>query len=86
MHPVPTVLGFTALAFCFALFVYLTNNQNRAKGFKRDHPIFCLAAVLGTGYFVVYMFGAVLVFMFGIAFPLLCKYSFEAFPSHLGSM
>ncbi|CAG5129882.1 unnamed protein product, partial [Candidula unifasciata] len=71
MHPVQTVLGFTALAFCFAFFVYLTNNQYKAQRFKRDHPVFCVAAVIATGYFVVYMFGAVLVFMFGIAFPLL---------------
>ncbi|XP_059179507.1 PRA1 family protein 2-like [Physella acuta] len=71
IHPVQILLGFTALAICFGVFVYFTNTQNKAKRFKHDHPIFCVAAIIAAGYFVVYMFGAVLVFMFGIAFPML---------------
>ena len=65
------MLGFTALAVIFGTFVYFTNNQYKARRFKHDHPVVCVAAVLGAGYLVVYMFGAVLVFMFGIAFPML---------------
>jgi Flp pilus assembly protein TadB len=71
IHPVQIVLGFVALALVFGLFVYFTKNQYKARRFKHDHPIVCVAAVLAAGYFVVYMFGAVLVFIFGIALPLL---------------
>lgn len=71
IHPVQILLGFTALAVIFGTFVYFTNNQYKARRFKHDHPVVCVAAVLGAGYLVVYMFGAVLVFMFGIAFPML---------------
>ncbi|GFN84522.1 pra1 family protein [Plakobranchus ocellatus] len=71
IHPVQILFGFTALAICFGLFVYCTNNQYKARRFKHDHPVFCVAAIIAAGYFVVYMFGAVLVFLFGIAFPLL---------------
>uniref|UniRef100_A0A0B7AUL8 PRA1 family protein n=1 Tax=Arion vulgaris TaxID=1028688 RepID=A0A0B7AUL8_9EUPU len=30
-----------------------------------------MAAIIAAGYIIVYMFGAVIVFLFGIAFPLL---------------
>ena len=68
------LLGFSALAVIFGAFVYFTNNQYKARRFKHDHPVVCVAAVLAAGYLVVYMFGAVLVFIFGIAFPMLSKY------------
>ncbi|XP_035826296.1 PRA1 family protein 3-like [Aplysia californica] len=71
IHPVQILLGFTALALIFGVFVYFTNKQYKARRFKHDHPVFCVAAVVAAGYFVVYIFGAVLVFVFGIAFPML---------------
>lgn len=71
LHPVQILLGFAALGLAFGAFVYFTKNQSKARRFKHDHPVVCVAAVVAAGYFVVYMFGAVLVFIFGIALPLL---------------
>jgi len=71
IHPVQILLGFAALALVFGCFVYFTNNQYKARRFKHDHPVVCVFAVMAAGYLVVYMFGAVLVFVFGIALPLL---------------
>ena len=72
MHPVKMVLGFSALAIAFGSFVYGTNNHLPARQFKRKHPLISIAIIMAAGYLVVYMFGAVIVFLFGIAFPLLC--------------
>ena len=77
IHPVKMVFGFTALAIAFAGYVYGTNNQWKARQFKREHPLISMVIILAAGYLLVYMLGAVIVFMFGIAFPLLCKYSQE---------
>ncbi|PVD24481.1 hypothetical protein C0Q70_14964 [Pomacea canaliculata] len=71
MHPVKMVLGFTAISVAFGGYVYCTNNQWRARQFKRNHPLVSVIIILAAGYLVVYMLGAVIVFMFGIAFPLL---------------
>ena len=74
VHPVKMVLGFAALSVAFGGYVYCTNSQWQARQFKRNHPLFSVIIILAAGYLLVYMFGAVIVFMFGIAFPLLCKY------------
>ncbi|XP_067684958.1 PRA1 family protein 3-like [Haliotis asinina] len=71
IHPVKMVFGFVAIAVAFGGFVYCTNNQWRTRRFKRDHPLLSVLIILSAGYLVVYMLGAVIVFMFGIAFPLL---------------
>ncbi|XP_050414455.1 PRA1 family protein 3 [Patella vulgata] len=71
IHPIKMVLGFAAISVAFGGFVYSTNNQWKARKFKRDHPLISVVVILVGGYLLVYMFGAVIVFMFGIAFPLL---------------
>ncbi|XP_041347870.1 PRA1 family protein 3-like [Gigantopelta aegis] len=71
IHPVKMVFGFTALAVAFGGYVYGTNNQWKARQFKREHPMVSMVIILAAGYLLVYMLGAVIVFMFGIAFPLL---------------
>ncbi|ESO95833.1 hypothetical protein LOTGIDRAFT_188561 [Lottia gigantea] len=71
IHPVKMVFGFAAISVAFGGFVYSTNNQWKARKFKRDHPLVSVVLILVGGYLLVYMFGAVIVFIFGIAFPLL---------------
>ncbi|XP_060075634.1 PRA1 family protein 2-like [Ylistrum balloti] len=71
IHPVKMACGFVAIAVAFGAFVYCTNSQFTARRFKRDHPLISILIVLATGYVLVYLIGAVIVFMFGIAFPLL---------------
>ncbi|KAL5014238.1 hypothetical protein ScPMuIL_008508 [Solemya velum] len=71
IHPVKMVCGFVAIAVAFGGFVYCTNYQWKARRFKRNHPLISVVIVLTAGYLLVYMAGAVVVFMFGIAFPIL---------------
>ncbi|KAK3103359.1 hypothetical protein FSP39_018700 [Pinctada imbricata] len=71
VHPVKMVCGFAAISIAFGVFVYCTNSQWSARRFKRNHPLVSVMVILATGYLVVYLIGAVIVFMFGIAFPLL---------------
>lgn len=73
LHPVKMVCGFAAISAAFGIFVYCTNSQWTARRFKRNHPVISLIIIVAAGYLLVYMFGAVIVFMFGIAFPLLRK-------------
>ncbi|CAI9721935.1 Hypothetical predicted protein [Octopus vulgaris] len=71
IHPVKMVFGFVAIAAAFGGFVFCTNNQWKSRKFKRDHPIISVLIVLGAGYLLVYMLGAVIVFLLGVAFPLM---------------
>ena len=73
MHPVQMVFGFAAVGGMFALFVYTSNNQAPLRKFKRRHPAISLLLVVIAGYIIIHMFGSIIVFLFGIALPLLCK-------------
>lgn len=68
------VCGFLAISVAFGGFVYCTSSQYKARRFKQNHPIISVILILLAGYLLVYMCGAVIVFMFGIAFPMLCKF------------
>ncbi|XP_013419780.1 PRA1 family protein 2 [Lingula anatina] len=70
LHPVKMVIGVLAVAVVFSVFVYATNNKAATRHFKKDHPLLCMGGVLFGGYLLVYMAGAVIVFLFGIALPL----------------
>ena len=65
------ILGFGAVAAAFAGFVYITNNRAECRRFKRHHPGVSVALILFAGYLLVYLMGSVIVFLFGIAMPLL---------------
>jgi hypothetical protein len=65
------VVGFIAIVAAFAAFVYASNNQVLLRRFKRNHPGLCCVGVVGAGYLLICLFGSVIVFMFGIALPLL---------------
>ncbi|XP_037093029.1 PRA1 family protein 3-like [Pollicipes pollicipes] len=71
LHPHKFLCGMLALAVVFAIFYYITNKQAVASHFKRDHPLLSLTLIFSGGYFIVYMLGSVLVFLFGICLPLL---------------
>ncbi|WAR24986.1 PRAF2-like protein [Mya arenaria] len=71
IHPVKMVCGFIAISIAFGGFVYCTSSQYKARRFKRDHPIVSVLLILLAGYILVYAVGAVIVFMFGIAFPMM---------------
>ena len=72
------ILGFAAISAAFTGFVYITNNKLEYKRMKRDHPILSIAVIVAAGYLLVYLLGSVMVFLFGIALPLLGKYGVPA--------
>ena len=73
MHPVKMLLGMTAMGVAFGLFFYVTNSKNSALKFKKDHPVLSVLVIVSAGYFIVFMLGSVLVFLFGIMLPVLGK-------------
>ncbi|XP_070559578.1 PRA1 family protein 3-like [Ptychodera flava] len=70
LHPIKMLIGLGAVAMAFGLFVYATEHKREMKRFKQDHPFLSVLAILGAGYFIVYVCGALLVFLWGIALPL----------------
>ena len=70
-HPLEMLLGFMTFAVAFGGFVYITNNQAGMRRIKRNHPALSIAIIVAMGYAVMYLLGSVLVFLFGIAMPLL---------------
>ncbi|MCL4132908.1 UNVERIFIED_CONTAM: hypothetical protein GTU68_058959 [Idotea baltica] len=70
IHPAQMFFGMVAIALGFGLFFYLTNNKQVASDFKKTHPVVSIILVLSTSYFVVYLVGSVVVFIFGILLPI----------------
>ncbi|GFT77851.1 PRA1 family protein 3 [Nephila pilipes] len=71
VNPTKMICGILAVGAVFGLFCYVTNSKRSATKFKRDHPVLSLLVIFSGGYFVVYMLGSVLVFLFGIMLPVL---------------
>ncbi|PSN51665.1 hypothetical protein C0J52_09606 [Blattella germanica] len=74
IHPTKMFCGTVAMTVAFGLFYYVTNATRSATRFKKEHPIISVFLVLGGGYFVVYMLGSVVVFLFGILLPLVVSF------------
>ncbi|KAM7282625.1 PRA1 family protein 3 isoform X3 [Ixodes scapularis] len=71
LHPSKMLCGMLAVTVAFGLFHYVTNSQTAAMNLKRDHPILSGFVILLGGYFIVYMLGSVMVFLFGILLPIM---------------
>ncbi|XP_067137801.1 PRA1 family protein 3 isoform X2 [Centruroides vittatus] len=69
IHPVKMLCGMLAILATFGLFYYITNSKRTATRFKRDHPLISVGIIFTGGYFIVYMLGSVVVFLFGILLP-----------------
>ena len=71
LHPVQIMLGLICVTASFAGFVYSSENQYQLRKFKRHHPAASLFLVFLVGYIFVYFIGSVMIFMFGLACPVL---------------
>ncbi|XP_028308384.1 PRA1 family protein 3 [Gouania willdenowi] len=71
LNPLGMFLGGAVVALIFMGSVWAGENQTVVKNFKRKNPTLFVAAVMVTSYFILSLFGGVLVFIFGITFPLL---------------
>ncbi|KAB7506977.1 PRA1 family protein 3 [Armadillidium nasatum] len=70
IHPAQMFFGMVAIGLGFGIFFYLTNNKQVANDFKKSHPVVSVIFVLSSSYFVVYLLGSVVVFIFGILLPI----------------
>lgn len=67
-------LGGAVVTLVFMGSVWAGENKAMIKNFKRKNPTLFVIGVMATSYFLLSLFGGVMIFIFGITFPLLCKY------------
>nr|XP_057908263.1 PRA1 family protein 3-like [Doryrhamphus excisus] len=71
LNPFAMFLGGTVVTLVFMGSVWAGENQATIKNFKRKNPTLFVIGVMVTSYFLLSLFGGVMVFIFGITFPLL---------------
>ncbi|TNN73518.1 PRA1 family protein 3 [Liparis tanakae] len=71
MNPFGMFLGGAVVTLVFMGSVWAGENQAMVKSFKRKSPSLFIIAVMLTSYFLLSLCGGVMVFIFGITFPLL---------------
>ncbi|XP_053499456.1 ADP-ribosylation factor-like 6 interacting protein 5b [Ictalurus furcatus] len=71
MNPLGMILGSVVVSLVFMGSVWAGENKAVIKNFKKNHPSLFVIAVLGASYFLLSLCGGVMVFIFGITFPLL---------------
>uniref|UniRef100_A0A8B9JAX6 PRA1 family protein n=1 Tax=Astyanax mexicanus TaxID=7994 RepID=A0A8B9JAX6_ASTMX len=74
MNPLGMFLGGAVVTLVFMGAVWAGENKAVIKNFKKKNPTLFIFAVMGTSYFLLSLCGGVMVFIFGITFPLLCEY------------
>ncbi|KAK0135782.1 PRA1 family protein 3 [Merluccius polli] len=65
------VLETAVVVVLFVGFVWAAENYARLRRFRRNHPSFCLLAILLASYIILSLLGSVSIFLFGIVFPIL---------------
>ncbi|KAE8292970.1 PRA1 family protein 3 ADP-ribosylation factor-like protein 6-interacting protein 5 [Larimichthys crocea] len=71
LNPFGMFLGGAVVALVFMGSVWAGENQAIVKSFKKKNPTLFVVGVMLTSYFLLSLCGGVLVFIFGITFPLL---------------
>lgn len=71
LNPFGMFLGAVVVALVFMGSVWAGENQAMVKNFKKKNPSVFVVCVMVASYFLLSLCGGVLVFMFGITFPLL---------------
>uniref|UniRef100_A0A1A8QM99 PRA1 family protein n=1 Tax=Nothobranchius rachovii TaxID=451742 RepID=A0A1A8QM99_9TELE len=71
LNPIGMFLGGAVVTVVFAGSVWAGENKATIKNFKRKNPALFVVGVMVTSYFLLSLFGGVMVFIFGITFPLL---------------
>ncbi|KAM4721177.1 PRA1 family protein 3 [Rhinophrynus dorsalis] len=73
-NPLNMILGGTVVVLIFLGFVWSSHNKDFIRKFKKQYPTLFILSIMLTSYFAISMFGGVMVFMFGITFPLLLMF------------
>uniref|UniRef100_H2MEC4 PRA1 family protein n=1 Tax=Oryzias latipes TaxID=8090 RepID=H2MEC4_ORYLA len=71
LNPFGLFLGGTVVTLVFAGSVWAGENKAFIKSFKRKNPTLFVICVMVTSYFLLSLCGGVMIFIFGITFPLL---------------
>ncbi|CAM2116609.1 PRA1 family protein 3 [Caretta caretta] len=71
LSPLNMILGGTIVVLVFTGFVWASHNKDILRKFKKQYPTAFVVAILLSSYFLISYFGGVMVFIFGITFPLL---------------
>lgn len=74
MNPLGMFLGGAVVALVFMVSVWAGENKAMIKNFKKKNPTLFIVGVMGISYFLLSLCGGVMVFVFGITFPMLCEY------------
>ncbi|XP_051281419.1 PRA1 family protein 3 [Dicentrarchus labrax] len=70
-NPFGMFLGGTVVVLVFMGSVWAGENKAIVKNFKRKNPTLFVIGVMATSYFLLSLCGGVMVFIFGITFPML---------------
>ncbi|XP_063065749.1 PRA1 family protein 3-like [Engraulis encrasicolus] len=70
LNPIGMFLGGGVVALVFIGAVWAGENKSMIKNFKKKNPMLFVILVMGVSYFVLSLCGGVMVFIFGITFPL----------------
>ncbi|MEE6502518.1 hypothetical protein FKM82_004543 [Ascaphus truei] len=68
------VLGASVVVLIFLGFVWTSHNKDFIRKFKKQYPTLFVVSIMLVSYFVISLFGGVMVFVFGITFPLLLMF------------
>ncbi|XP_040048630.1 PRA1 family protein 3 [Gasterosteus aculeatus] len=71
LNPLGMFLGGAVVALVFMGSVWAGENQATVKNFKRKNPTLFIIGVMAASYFLLSLCGGVMVFIFGITFPML---------------
>ncbi|XP_018617537.2 PRA1 family protein 3-like [Scleropages formosus] len=71
MNPLGMILGGAVVTLVFVGSVWAGENKAMIKNFKKKNPALFVVIVMVASYFLMSLCGGVMVFLFGITFPLL---------------
>ncbi|XP_029456940.1 PRA1 family protein 3 [Rhinatrema bivittatum] len=71
MSPFNMLLGGTVVVLMFVGFVWASHNKDILRRFKKQYPTVFVLMIILASYCVISLCGGVMVFIFGITFPLL---------------
>lgn len=68
------LIGGTVVVLVFMGFVWVSHNKDILRRLKKQYPTTFVVVIMLSSYFLISYLGDVMVFIFGITLPLLCKY------------
>lgn len=73
LSPLNMLIGGTVVVLVFLGFVWMSHNKDILRKLKKQYPTTFVVAIMLSSYFLISYLGDVMVFMFGITLPLLCR-------------